>query len=105
MTKYNNTPWGFDLTWVNNDKYSSRILIVREGEKLPYIYHKRQDITLFILQGIVQLVVEGRNKILNEGDTYHISPKLMHRIIALKGDATILESGTKVEDDIVLVEK
>jgi len=103
--KFNQTPWGFDITWVNNDKYSGRVLIVREGEKLPYIYHKKQDITLFILQGIVQLVVEGRNKVLNEGDTYHVPPKLMHRIIALKGDATILEAGTHQEDDVVLVEK
>ena len=57
------------------------------------------------MQGVVQLVVEGRNKVLNEGDTYHITPKLMHRIIALKGDATILESGTHQEDDVVLVEE
>lgn len=105
MSKYNNTPWGFELTWVNNDKYSSRILIVRESEQLPYIYHKKQDITLFILQGVVQLVIEGRNKVLNEGDFYHITPKIMHRIIALKGDATILEAGTPQEDDIVLVEE
>ncbi|KKK89536.1 hypothetical protein LCGC14_2732100 [marine sediment metagenome] len=105
MDKYNNKPWGFELTWVNTDNYSSRILIVREGEKLPYIFHKRQDITLLILQGIVQLVIEGRNKVLNEGDFYHIIPKVMHRIIALKGDATILEVGTPQEDDVVLVEK
>jgi len=105
MSNYKKTPWGFDLTWVNNDKYSSRVLIVREREKLPYIYHKKQDITLFILQGVVQLVIEGRNKMLNEGDTYHIPPKLMYRIIAFKGDATILETGTPQEDDIVLVEK
>jgi len=102
---FDTTPWGFSVTWANTDDYSSRILIVREGEKLPYIYHKKQDITLFILQGIVQLKVEGRNKVLNEKDTYHIPPKIMHQIIALKGDATILEVGTPQEDDVVLVEK
>lgn len=105
MIDYNKNDWGFDITWVNNDKYSSRILLVREGEKLPYIYHKKYDFTLFILQGVVSLLIEGKQKILNEGDTYHIPPKLMHRIIALKGDATILEAGTSQEDDIVLVEK
>ena len=57
------------------------------------------------MQGVVVLVIEGRNKTLNEGDTYHIPPKIMHQIIALKGDATILETGTPLEDDIVTVEK
>jgi len=102
---FNTTPWGFDITWANNDKYSGRVFIVREGEKLPYIYHKKQEITLFVLQGVVQLVVDGQSKVLNEGDTYHLPPKLMHRVVALKGDATILEAGTHQEDDIVLVEK
>ena len=98
-------PWGFDMTMADTKKYAGRILIVREGEKLEYIYHKNRDITLFILQGVVQLVVEGRNKLLNEKDSYHIAPKLMHRIIAFKGDATIIEIGTPLEDDIVLVER
>ena len=102
---FNQTPWGFDMTWADTDKYSGRIIILREGEKLPYIYHKKQDITLFILQGIVQLIVEGRSKVLNEQESYHVPPKLMHRIIALKGDATILEVGTPLIDDVVLVEK
>lgn len=105
MAEYTKEAWGFELTWASTDKYASRVLIVTEGERLPYIYHKKQDITLFILQGVVVLVIEGRNKILNEGDTYHIPPKLMHKIIALKGDATILEAGTPLEDDIVQVEK
>lgn len=105
MIDYNKTSWGFEFTWANTSSYSGRILLVREGDQLPYIYHKKQDITLFILQGVVSLVVEGRTRVLNEGDTFHIQPKLMHRIIALKGDATILEAGTKIEDDIVLVEK
>ena len=105
MDNFDTTPWGFSLTWANTPEYSSRIVIVREGEKLPSIYHKKQDITLFILQGIVQLVVEGRNKVLNEKDSYHIPPKIIHRIIALKGDATILEVGTPLIDDVVTVEK
>lgn len=105
MTAYNKESWGFEMTWAANDKYASRVMIVTEGEATPYIYHKKQDITLFILQGVVVLVIEGRNKTLNEGDTYHIPPKVIHQIIALKGDATILETGTPLEDDIVKVEK
>jgi len=102
---HNKTSWGIEMVWANTDKYSSRVLIVKENESLPYIYHRRQDITLFILQGIIQLTVEGRVKILNEGDTYHLPPKIRFRISAMKGDATILEAGTKLEDDVVEIEK
>jgi hypothetical protein len=42
---------------------------------------------------------------LNEGERYHIMPKMMHRIHAIKGDVTVLEVGTKLEDDVVEVEK
>jgi len=97
--------WGLELVWSNTENYSSKIILIKEGEKLPYIYHKKQDITLFILQGRVLLVIEGKNKMLEEGETYHIPPKLMHRIMAFQGDSTILEVGTKIEDDIVIVEK
>lgn len=105
MVNFNKTAYGHELVWADTNMYSSKVVIIKENEKTPYIYHKKQDITLFILQGIVQLIIEGRNKTLNEGDIYHIPPKLMHRIIAFKGDATILETGTKLEDDIVVVEK
>ena len=105
MVNFNKTAYGHELVWADTNMYSSKVVIVKENEKTPYIYHKRYDCTLFILQGVVLLVIEGRSKTLNEGDTYHIPPKLMHQIIALKGDATILETGTRLEDDIVKVDR
>lgn len=102
---YKTTSWGYELIWANTDKYSSRVLIVKENEELPYIYHKKQDITLFILQGVVKLVIEGQTKVLNEGDQVHINPKIMYRISAIKNDATILEAGTPLDDDVVIVEE
>lgn len=96
--------WGVEILWASTPQYSGRVLIVKEGERTPYIYHKSRDKTLFILQGVVQLVVEGKNRILNEGEQFHINPKIMHRIHAFKGDATILEAGTELVDDVVVVE-
>jgi mannose-6-phosphate isomerase-like protein (cupin superfamily) len=97
--------WGAEIIFANTEKYSGKTIIVLEGEQTPYIYHKKKDKTLFVLQGVVQLVVEGKSKVLQETEDYHIPPKIMHRIIALKGDATILEVGTKIEDDIVIIEE
>lgn len=98
------TPWGFDGIMVANDLYTLRMTIVNQGERTPYTYHKLQDKTLYVLQGVVHLTVEGSTRLLNEGDRYHIQPRVMHRIYAVKGDATILEVGTKLEDDVVVVE-
>ena len=97
-------PWGHEIKWASTEEYSGRIFVITEGERMPYIYHKKRDKSIFVLQGIVQLVVENRNKVLNEGDSYHIPPRVMHRLIALKGDATILEAGTKLTEDVVVVE-
>jgi quercetin dioxygenase-like cupin family protein len=103
---YTQHSWGFELIWADKDEYSARTMVIKEGEKTPYIYHKKRNKTLFILQGTVQLNIEGRNKLLMQGDSYDIPPKIMHRIIALKDDATVLEAGTKlVENDIVIVEE
>ena len=104
-TDYNKHLWGHEIIWADTKKYSGIMLVITEGEQTSYIYHKKRDKTLFILQGVVKLVIEGRSKMLQHGDTYHIPPKLMHRIIAIKGDATILEVGTPVEDDVIIVEE
>lgn len=96
-------PWGHEIVWAEDEKYAGRIFVIKEGERTPYIYNKKRDKRIFILQGVVQIIIEGRNKILNSGDKYHIPSKVMHRLIALRGEATILEAGTKLEDDEVVV--
>lgn len=96
------TPWGFEGTMVSAEYYSSRMLIVREGEQTPYIYHRRRDKTIYILQGVVQLIIEGNGRLLQEGERYHVRPGIVHRIHALKGDATIIDTGTKFEESDVI---
>ena len=99
------TLWGFEGVVVSTDLYSSKIIVVNQGEQTPYVYHKKQDKTLYVLQGTANLKVEGTNKMLNEGERYHIIPKMMYKIHAIKGDVTVLEVGTKLVDDIVEVEE
>jgi len=105
MSDKDKKPWGFEGLVVSSDLYSGRILIVLAGERTPYIYHKIRDKTLFILQGVVSLTIEGSTRLLQEGERVHIRPKIMHRIHAVKGDATVLDIGTEFdESDIVVVE-
>jgi mannose-6-phosphate isomerase-like protein (cupin superfamily) len=96
-------PWGNEIIWANSDKYSGKILIIKEGEETLFGYNKSRDKTIFILQGVITLVLEGRSKMLGEKETYHIQPKIIHQIKAIKGDATILEVGTTITDDFVEV--
>lgn len=98
------TQFGFEGIIISTNLYSAKIIVITDGEQTPYIYHKKMDKTIYILQGVANLKVEGTNKMLSEGDRYHIMPKMMHKIHAIKGDVTVLEVGTKLEDDIVEVE-
>lgn len=95
--------WGYEIIWGDHLNYSGKCFVIKEGESTPFGYHKKRDITIFILQGVVQLNLERQTKLLQEGEVYHFPPKIFHQICAIKGDATILECGTKIEDDFVEV--
>lgn len=96
--------WGHEIVWADRENYSGRVIMIKEGERTPYVYNKKRDKVIFVLQGIVQARIEGQNKLLNEGDEMHISPRIMHGFAAIRGDATILEAGTELIDDEVVVE-
>lgn len=98
-------PWGFEAVYADTKNYSASMFVIIEKQQTPYLYHKKRDKTIFILQGVVQLIVEDKNRVLNAGEKYHIPPQLRHRIIAMQGDATILEVGTPYEDDVVIIEE
>lgn len=97
------TDWGFKAILVSRKEYASSILIILEGEQTQYMYHKKRDKTWAILQGVIQFTIEGRTQLLNEGDNVHIPAKIMHKATAIKGDATIMEVGTCLLDDEVIV--
>ena len=99
------TQFGFEGIVISTDLYAAKIIVVTNGEQTSYGYNKKQDKTIYILQGIANVKIEGTNKMLNEGDRYHIIPKMMHKIHAIKGDVTVLEVGVKLEDDFVEVEE
>ena len=95
--------WGTEIVWSNHLEYSGRVFVIKEGDSMPFGYNKQRDKTIFVLQGIVQLRLERQTKMLQEGETYHLSSRIMHQICAIKGDATILECGTRLLDDFVEV--
>jgi quercetin dioxygenase-like cupin family protein len=98
-------PWGTEIVWANQPAYNGRCLVIKEGDATPFGYHRKRDKTIFVLQGIIQLTLERQTRLLQEGESYHFVAGIMHQLVAVKGDATILECGTGLLSDFVEVKK
>jgi mannose-6-phosphate isomerase-like protein (cupin superfamily) len=100
-------PWGHEIIWAHTNKYVGKILFIKEGERLSLQHHNLKDETIRILSGIMVLKVGpsledalDSSIVMTEGDTYHITPGMVHRMIAVN-DTTLLEVSTPELDDVV----
>ena len=101
-------PWGYELIWAHTDRYVGKILHIRKGHALSLQYHVRKDETVHVLAGSMrfQTGAEGEtlaDRLLHEGESFHITPLLRHRMIA-ETDCDILEASTPELDDVVRLE-
>ena len=94
--------WGEEIWLVNSPKYCGKLLMLEEGARGSYHYHKEKEETFFCLEGNATLVIEGKVYALAP----YTSPKTIlagekHCIEGLT-NAVILEiSTTHSEDDVV----
>jgi len=100
-------PWGYELIWAKTDRYVGKILHVNKGESLSLQYHERKDETLYLLSGRVQLTLQqdGEKRVMEmqKGQSFHIPPRLIHRLYALD-DADLAEVSTTELDDVIRLE-
>lgn len=100
-------PWGYELIWARTDQYVGKILHVNEGESLSLQYHEKKEETLFLTKGLVRLTlrVDDEQQVveMREGESFHIPPRMIHRIEALE-DSDIAEVSTTELDDVVRLE-
>ena len=101
-------PWGYELIWAETDRYVGKILHVTAGHALSLQYHERKDETIHLLRGTMRFDVgpsagELRAVELKEGESWHITPGTVHRMIAIT-DVDILEASTPDLDDVVRLE-
>ena len=101
-------PWGHELIWAHTDRYVGKVLHVRQGHALSLQYHRAKDETIHLLSG--QLKCQGggegeelQERILEPGESFHITPGTRHRMIAIT-DCDILEASTPELDDVVRLE-
>ncbi len=104
-------PWGYEHIWAKTDKYVGKVLYINEGERLSLKFHKVKEETIYVLEGILEIILEegsyrDRHSVfLQSGDTFHIAPLTIYRFAASKGcDVKLMEVSTIELDDVQRLE-
>lgn len=101
-------PWGYEIIWADTPLYVGKVLHVHAGHALSLQYHERKDETLHLWKGQMKFwagpSVEALELIeMKEGDSYRVTPGIVHRMEAVT-DVDILEASTAHLDDVVRLE-
>lgn len=78
---------------INNDiehGYCGKLIFMFKGQTCPRHYHKRKHETFFIVKGKVEMELDDRAFIMEQGDRLIVEPYTRHRFTALE-DTLILE--------------
>ena len=99
-----NKPWGYELIWSRTDRYVGKVLHINAGESLSRQFHRVKDETLFLISGRLRLYLEidgeSRDVVMEVGDSYRITPGLIHQMEAIE-DTEVVEVSTPELDDVV----
>lgn len=100
-------PWGHELIFAHTDRYVGKILHINKGESLSLQYHEMKDETLYVVEGELRLTIEHdgdrRELMLRKGEAFHIPPRLIHRMEAIR-DTDVAEVSTTELEDVVRLE-
>jgi len=102
-------PWGHELIYAVTDKYVGKVLHINKGESLSLQFHNQKDETIYIQTGRIKFSTAPSPGdpleiiTLEQGQSFHITPKLVHRMEALE-DTDILEVSTPELDDVERLE-
>ncbi len=100
-------PWGYEIIWAEADKYVGKILHINAGQRLSRQYHNKKEETFLVQKGSMDLEVgdgaEQKTIRMNEMDTFHCTPKTIHRMVAVT-DVDVVEVSTPELDDVVRLE-
>jgi len=99
-------PWGHEEVWAHTNKYAGKILHINKGERLSLQFHEKKEETIYVLEGEL-LFICGNSEdslkkiILNQGESMHIEPGLIHRFCATESSVKLIEVSTSELDDVV----
>ncbi len=89
--------------WIVNEieaGYCGKYLFLFDGQRCSAHSHEKKHETFFVVKGGVRMVLDGKERIMNEGDVLAVPPGLLHTFVGV-GNALILEISTPclVEDN------
>ena len=101
-----NKAWGYEVIFVNNEKYCGKILRFNKDSCFSMHFHIRKEETWYVQSGKFEVeTIDTTNakftkRILTEGMTHHNDPLVPHRLTCLE-QGTIIEVSTadSVEDN------
>ena len=98
-------PWGHEEIWAETEHYVGKLLVVREGHRLPLQHHRFKTETIRVSSGKLLIEIDDENGILGShvlsvGQVIHIEPGRRHRMKALS-DVELIEVSTTELDDVV----
>ncbi len=100
-------PWGYELIFAKTSRYVGKILHINRGESLSLQYHEMKEETLYVVNGELRLTIEHdgdrRELMLRKGESFHIPPRLIHRMEAV-ADTDVAEVSTPELEDVVRLE-
>jgi quercetin dioxygenase-like cupin family protein len=85
-----------------------KVLHIKAGHRLSLQYHQRKTETIMVSAGKMtfEFFREGeqpQQRVLSAGESFHITPGLRHRMIAID-DTDVFEVSTPDLDDVVRLE-
>ncbi len=89
-TIYEERPWGHFERFTLNEQSTVKLIYLNKGHRLSYQYHDHRSEFWRVVKGKIKITLNGKAKILSEGDTTLITKKMKHRMEGLK-DSIILE--------------
>jgi mannose-6-phosphate isomerase len=108
-------PWGHEEIFAETKNYLGKILVINPNHRLSRQYHNFKEETFRVLSGVLTLEIgEGDHiatLIMQPGDSFHCSPKTIHRMICEKSRnqqaVQILEVSTNpegIKEDVIRLE-
>lgn len=101
-------PWGSEQIWAETENYVGKTISIDAGQRLSLQYHEEKDESILVSKGRLRLHTGEEadrieTRILEEGESAHIPPGLIHRFEAID-DTVLIEVSTPQLTDVVRLE-
>lgn len=92
--------WGKEY-WIINQEYCGKLLVLKQGYRSSFHYHKKKKETFLITSGYILLEIEGSDPItMKVGEHITINPYTKHRFTGLSPAPEFIEfASTHSETD------